>query len=138
MSRKVEHILRAELGSMPLPEPRAEHLTETATLSLAAYRSRRPLRRIGVPEMVVSQIRFIAAPIWALQAAVVLCICLLLHLASAAENLEADGPALLSMSSVFVAMSVLPFHGRSRRFKMREIEGVTRACLLYTSDAADD
>ena len=80
MSRKVEHILRAELGSMPLPEPRAEHLTETATLSLAAYRSRRPLRRIGVPEMVVSQIRFIAAPIWALQAAVVLCICLLLHL----------------------------------------------------------
>lgn len=127
MSRIVEHILRAELGSMPLPEPRAEHLTETATLSLAAYRSRRPLRRIGVPEMVVSQIRFIAAPIWALQAAVVLCICLLLHLASAAENLEADGPALLSMSSVFVAMSVLPFHGRSRRFKMREIEGVTRA-----------
>ena len=127
MSRKVEHILRAELGSMPLPEPRAEHLTETATLSLAAYRSRRPLRRIGVPEMVVSQIRFIAAPIWALQAAVVLCICLLLHLASAAENLKADGPALLSMSSVFVAMSVLPFHGRSRRFKMREIEGVTRA-----------
>lgn len=50
MSRKVEHILRAELGSMPLPEPRAEHLTETATLSLAAYRSRRPLRRIGVPK----------------------------------------------------------------------------------------
>lgn len=145
MSRKFEHKLRAELGSLPMPEPRAEHLIETAALSLAAYRSRRPLRRIGVPEMVMSQIRFIAAPIWVLQAVIVLCMCLMLHLASAAENFEADGPALLSMSSVFVAMSVLPFHGRSRRFKMCEIEGATRAshgklilaklCVLGLGDA---
>lgn len=145
MSRKFEYELRAELGSLPLPEPRAEHLTETAALSLAAYRSRRPLRRIGVPEMVMSQIRFIAAPIWVLQAVIVLSMCLMLYLASAAEDFEADGPALLSMSSVFVAMSVLPFHGRSRRFKMCEIEGATRAsygklilaklCVLGLGDA---
>lgn len=95
--------------------------------------------------MVMSQIRFIAAPIWVLQAVIVLCMCLMLHLASAAEDFEADGPALLSMSSVFVAMSVLPFHGRSRRFKMCEIEGATRAshgklilaklCVLGLGDA---
>ena len=126
MSRKLERRLRAELGSIPSPAPRAEHLAETAALSLAAWRSRRPLRRIGAPEMVLGQLRFIAAPIWALQAVIVLCICLLLHLASAAEDFEAEGPALLGMASVFVAMSVLPFHGRSRRFNMRETEGATR------------
>ena len=81
MSRKLERRLRAELGSIPSPAPRAEHLAETAALSLAAWRSRRPLRRIGAPEMVLGQLRFIAAPIWALQAVIVLCICLLLHLA---------------------------------------------------------
>uniref|UniRef100_UPI004027D357 hypothetical protein n=1 Tax=Candidatus Scatomorpha intestinigallinarum TaxID=2840923 RepID=UPI004027D357 len=145
MSRKLERRLRAELGSIPSPAPRAEHLAETAALSLAAWRSRRPLRRIGVPEMVLGQLRFIAAPIWALQAVIVLCICLLLHLASAAEDFEAEGPALLGMASVFVAMSVLPFHGRSRRFNMRETEGATRAshgklmlaklCALALGDA---
>lgn len=127
MSRKLERRLRARLASAPMPEPDPERLAETAALCLDAWRARRPLRSLGVTGMALRQLRFIAAPIWALQAALLLCLCLLLHLSSAGGDPGAEGPALLGMSSVLVAMSALPFHGRSRRFGMFETEGATRA-----------
>lgn len=65
-------------------------------------------------------------PIWAAQAAAVLCMCLVLRLAMRSEDFAADAPALLGMFSVFVAMCALPFYGRSRKYKMRELESSTR------------
>lgn len=133
MGRRSELKLKAELCTLRAPEFRRAHVDETAALCLAAYRSRRRMRRLSVPELTASQLRFVARPIWAAQAVVVLCMCLALHFAMRSGDFAADVPALLSMSSVFMAMSVLPFYGRSRKYKMRELESSTRlSCRRLT------
>lgn len=127
------------------PDIDAVHLNETINLCREAYDGRRRMRPIGGIEMIVSQLRFIAKPIWALQMAVILCICLLLRLASGAGN-AGYVPALLSLGAIFTAMSALPFYGRSQRYKMRELESASRLsrgklilaklCVVGAGDAA--
>lgn len=123
---KIDRRLKTELGSLPSPEPRPAHVDETAALCLKAYRARRRMSRLSVTGLIAGQLRFVAAPIWAAQAAAVLCMCLVLGLAMRSEDFAADAPALLGMFSVFVAMSALPFYGRSRKYKMRELESSTK------------
>ena len=123
---RIDRRLKTELGSLPSPEPRPAHVDETAALCLKAYRARRRMSRLSVTGLIAGQLRFVAAPIWAAQAAAVLCMCLVLGLAMRSEDFAADAPALLGMFSVFVAMSALPFYGRSRKYKMRELESSTR------------
>ena len=123
---RIDRRLKTELGSLPSPEPRPAHVDETAALCLKAYRARRRMSRLSVPGLIAGQLRFVAAPIWAAQAPAVLCMCLALRLAMRSEDFAADAPALLGMFSVFVAMSAQPFYGRSRKYKMRELESSTR------------
>lgn len=146
MGERIERRLKTELGSLPAPGPRPAHVDETAALCLDAYRARRRMSRLGVPGLIAGQLRFAAVPIWAAQAAAVLCMCLVLHFAMRSEEFAEDAPALLGMFSVFVAMSVLPFYGRSRKYKMCELESSTRLscrrlllaklCAVGTGDAA--
>lgn len=108
---KIDRRLKTEFGSLPSPEPRPAHVDETAALCLKAYRARRRMSRLSVPGLIAGQLRFVAVPIWAAQAAAVLCMCLVLRLAMRSEDFAADAPALLGMFSVFVAMCALPFTG---------------------------
>ena len=83
---KIDRRLKTELGSLPSPEPRPAHVDETAALCLKAYRARRRMSRLSVPGLIAGQLRFVAVPIWAAQAAAVLCMCLVLRLAMRSED----------------------------------------------------
>lgn len=126
MGGKIDRTLKNELSAFSTPEPAQTYLDKTVKLCHEAFQSRRQMRRLSSFDMIVSQFRFIAKPIWALQIAVIICMCLMLHLASGSDNAATYIPAFLSLSSIFIAMTMLPFYGRSRKYKMREIESTTR------------
>jgi hypothetical protein len=118
--------LRKEWNAIQIPKSAQARLDETVTRCHAVYHARRKMRSIGSFEIIIRQLRFMAKPIWALQAAVILCMCFLLQMASGTEEASAHLSAVLSLASVFVAMTILPFYGRSRKYKMREIESAAR------------
>lgn len=93
-----------------------EHLEETIRLSRKAYAARRKMRRLGAAELVMGQLRFVARPVWLLQGILLICICVLVSLNRGAA----------SLCAVLVAMTALPFCGRSRKYKMQEIEATAR------------
>ena len=126
MSSSFEKILKKKLNAVLIWEPPQTHLEETAKLCLSAYTSRRQMRSLSSLEMIAHQARFIAKPVWILQITVMLCLLLTLHFVSKAESPIVYVPVFLSLSSIFIAMTMLPFYGRSRKHKMREIESTTR------------
>lgn len=125
MNRSLEQSLRKTLCAVELPQPREECLRATISRCQAAYQSRRRRKSLGSLELIAGQLRFIAAPVWALQMALLLCISLLLWGLSA-ENALFHLPAFLRLASILVAMTMLPFYGRARRYRMAEIERAAR------------
>lgn len=121
MNRSMEQSLRKSLCAVELPQPREECLRATICRCQCAYRSRRRREGPGSLELIAGQLRFIAAPIWALQMAMLLCISLLLWGLSA-EDALLRLPVSLRLASILIAMTMLPFYGRARRFRMAEIE----------------
>ena len=87
------------------------------------YNSRPHRRRAGKWELVRSQLRFIALPVWALQGAVLALICLVLGAAAPDEELI---PACASIAAEMAALTLLPFYNRAARYGMREIESAAR------------
>ena len=87
------------------------------------YNSRPHRRRAGKWELVRSQLRFIALPVWALQGAVLALICLVLGAAAPDEELI---PACASIAAELAALTLLPFYNRAARYGMREIEAAAR------------
>jgi len=124
MSKDFRQKLKNELQESI--EPAAAHLDETVRLAHTAYDSRRKLRYVSTFEMITSQFRFVARPVWILQGIALLCLCVFMCTAMISEEFMSKLPALVSVSAVFVSMTVIPFYGRSRRYKMREIESTTR------------
>jgi len=122
-------MLKNELSAAHSIEPTGAHLEETIRLARQAYINRRQMRHISTFEMIIGQVRFIAQPVWLLQGMVLLCMCGLIRHAMVSEQAASSFPAFLSISSIFIAMTMLPFYGRSRKFKMREIECTTRVSL---------
>lgn len=106
--------------------PLDAHLDQTIKLAHTSYESRRKLRYISTFEMIIGQFRFIARPVWSLQGSALLCLCVFMCVAMMSEQFSNNLPALVSVSTVFVSMTFLPFYGRSRRYKMREIESTMR------------
>lgn len=102
------------------------HLDQTIKLAHTAYASRRKLKYVSTFEMIISQFRFVARPVWMIQGIALLCLCVFMCTAMISEEFVSKLPALVSVSAVFVSMTVLPLYGRSRRYKMREIESTTR------------
>ena len=86
---------------------------ELLSLCRREYCSHPRPRRAGRRELVRSQMRFTALPVWALQGALLIFICLVLSAAAPNEDLV---PAL----------TLLPFCNRAARFGMREVEAAAR------------
>lgn len=126
MSRDFQQRLKSGLSTTAMSEPSQAHLDETIRLSRLAYASRRKMRRISTLEMITSQIQFVARSVWILQGFVLLCLCVVMGASMASEQFANTLPAFVSVSAVFVSMTALPFYGRSRRYKMREVESTTR------------
>lgn len=106
--------------------PSEAHLDQTIKMAQKAYTNRRKLRYVGTFEMIVSQFRFIARPIWFLQGIALFCVFIFLRIMMVSEEHANSLPALISVSAVVISTLALPVYGRSRRYKMREIESTTR------------
>ncbi len=129
MSKNFHRQLENKLSVQPPIAPSQAHLADTIRLSQMAYSSRRQIRHISTTQMIDSQLRFVAGPVWIFQGIVLLFLCALMQFAAIGESEEINIPALLSAFPVFIAMTALPFYGRSRKYKMRELEGSTRLSL---------
>lgn len=98
--------IKIELKRVEMPAPSVEHIQKNIDLCRAVYFARRHLRPMSTPQMILEQLRFIAKPIWALQALVMLVMCFVIHrtlLTQDALNIFRS----LSLSSVFTAMTIL-------------------------------
>jgi len=120
---------KLKINASPPIELTGAHIEETIMLAQRAYLGRRRMQHVSTFEMIVNQFRFIAPPVWLLQGAVLLCMSFLMRYAMASKQPTNSMLTLLSISSIFIAMTMLPFYGRSRKHKMREIESVTRVSL---------
>ena len=129
MAKEFSQKLKQEISALYATRPDKAHLEETIKLAGQAYSGRRQMRHISTFEMIIGQVRFIARPVWILQGIVLLCMCVFMRYAMASEQQASYIPAFLSISSIFIAMTMLPFYGRSRKYKMREIECTTRVSL---------
>lgn len=125
MNRSLEQSLRKTLRGVELPQPREACLQTVIFRCQSAYQSRRRRESPGSLELIAGQLRFIAIPIWALQMALLLCISLSLWGLPAADAFLRL-PAFLRLSSILVAMTMLPFYGRARRYRMAETERAAR------------
>lgn len=115
--------IKLGLSALEAPEPDAERMNETLALCRTEYARRRRLRRVGAWELIRRQLRFTALPVWGLQAALLAAICCVFGAARPADELI---PASASLAAVLAAMTLLPFHGRARRYGMEEIEAAAR------------
>lgn len=113
--------IKAALSAVKHPDEAAPE--ELLALCRAEYGSRPHRRRAGRWELVRSQLRFIALPVWALQGALLILICLVLGAAAPDEELI---PACASIAAELAALTLLPFHNRAARHGMREIEAAAR------------
>ena len=113
--------IKSALAAAKRPDEAAPE--ELLALCRAEYGSRPHLRRAGRWELVRSQLRFIALPVWALQGALLILICLVLGAAAPDEELI---PACASIAAELAALTLLPFHNRAARHGMREIEAAAR------------
>ena len=96
---------------------------ELLSLCRREYCSHPRPRRAGRRALVRSQMRFTALPVWALQGALLIFICLVLSAAAPNEDLV---PACASISAELAALTLLPFCNRAARFGMREVEAAAR------------
>lgn len=117
--------IKDKLSRLELSEPSEEHIQKTIDLCRAAYSVRRRMRPLSTPQMILSQFRFIAKSIWALQTLVLLVMCFAVHQAALAQDALNIARAI-SLGSVFTAMTMLPFFGRAGKYNMQEIESATR------------
>ena len=125
MGKNFKQTLKNEIIKLPMPEINETHLEETVCLSQIAFNSRRRTAYFPLYELIYRQLRFIAKPIWVLQGIILLAMCQVITKAMM-EQAMVSATAFLSLSAVFTAMTILPFYGRARKYKMREIESATR------------
>lgn len=120
--------LRKELKDLYQVNVSEKHLNQTSLLAQRIYRDTRKMNPISFSNFMYRQIKHVGLPIWIFQA-VVLFLTLLLFGILFQEPIYTDNPILLSMLSIFTAMTSIPFLGRSIKYKMFEIEMVTSMSL---------
>lgn len=124
--------LKAALKDQPDLQISEEHLIQTMREARIAYQSRRQRVRIRYPVFLLRQVRFVGAPVWLLQGFLLLCAFWLFGFAdiSAVSNLAPRHlPVLLGCFAVFIAMTSIPFIGRSVQYRMLETEMATRISI---------
>ena len=125
MNYPLKRALKKGLCALELPQPREACIRATVSHCQRAYQSRRRRKRLGSWELICGQIRFIAAPVWGVQMALFLCL-LIMMLSLPSEAAVTRLPFLLRFAAILIAMTVLPFYGRARRYRMAEIEHAAR------------
>ena len=115
-TREIKALLRS------VPAGSCEGLEQVLPLCREAYGKRRRLRRLRTSETVLRQLRFVALPVWLVQGAVLLAVSLMLGGLSGAERSASLVPGRSAASAVLVALTLLPFHGRGKRYRMDEVE----------------
>lgn len=102
---------------------RADAPAKLLALCREEYKSRSRVSRAGKWELVRAQLRFTALPVWALQGALLVFICLMFGAASPSMDIV---PACASIAAELSALTLLPFCNRAARYGMREIEAAAR------------
>ena len=129
MHKNMRSKLLAALKDHPDLQISEEHLIQTMRASRIAYQSRIQRERIRYPAFLLRQVRFVGAPVWLLQGFFLLCTFWLLGLGDigTASNLTPRHlPVLLGCFAVFIAMTGIPFIGRSAQYRMLETEMAAR------------
>ena len=132
MKKNMRLKLQAALKEQPDLQISEEHLIQTMQASRMAYQSRRQRERIRYSAFLSRQVRFVGAPVWLLQGFLLLCAFWLFGFADigAVSNLAPRHlPVLLGCFAVFIAMTSIPFIGRSARYGMLETEMATRISI---------
>lgn len=132
MNQKLRSKLQAALKDQSALQISEEHLIQTMREARIAYQNRRNRQRIRYPAFLLRQIRFVGAPVWLLQGLLLLCAFWLFGLMDigAVSNFEPRHfPVLLGCFAVFIAMTGIPFVGRSVQYRMLETEMVTRISI---------
>ncbi|MGI6174982.1 MAG: hypothetical protein ACOYJC_02230 [Christensenellales bacterium] len=132
MNKNMRSKLQAALKDQPDLKISEEHLIQTMRQTRMAYQNRRQRERIRYSVFLLRQIRFVGAPIWLLQGLLLLCAFWLFGFADigTVSNLAPRHlPVLLGCFAVFIAMTSIPFIGRSVRYRMLETEMATRISI---------
>lgn len=132
MNKKLRSKLQAALKDQPDLQISEEHLAQTMRETRIAYKSRRQRERIRYPAFLLRQVRFVGAPVWLLQGFLLLCAFWLFGFADigAVSNFAPRHlPVVLGCFAVFIAMTSIPFIGRSAQYKMLETEMATRISI---------
>lgn len=95
---------------------------ELLVLCREEYAKRPHRRRMSRWGLVRSQLRFTALPVWLLQGAVLIFICVTLD----GRRLYEYAGACASLAAELTALTLLPFCARARRYGMHEIEAAAR------------
>ncbi|ADY55597.1 hypothetical protein Sgly_1287 [Syntrophobotulus glycolicus DSM 8271] len=132
MNKKLRLELQAALKDRPAIQISEEHLVQTMREARIAYQNRRNRERIRHPAFLLRQVRFVGAPVWLLQGFMLLCAFWLFGLSDigAVSNFAPRHlPVLLGCFAVFIAMTSIPFIGRSARYRMLETEMAARISI---------
>ena len=132
MNKKFQSELQAALKSQPDMQISEEHLIQTMRKTRMAYQSRKQRERIRYPAFLLRQVRFVGATVWLLQGFLLLCAFWLFGLGDMGNvsNLAPRHlPVLLGCFAVFIAMTSIPFIGRSAQYRMLETEMATRISI---------
>ena len=132
MNRKMRSKLQAALKDQPALQISKEHLTQTMQAARMAYQNRRQRERIRYSAFLLRQVRFIGATVWLLQGLLLLCAFWLFGFAitdTVSDLAPRHLPVLLGCFAVFIAMTGIPFIGRSAQYRMLEVEMATRISL---------
>ena len=132
MNKKLRLKLQATLKKQPELRISEQHLIQTMREARIAYQSRRQRERIRYPAFLLRQVRFIGVAVWMLQGFLLLCAFLLFGFAdvgTVSNFAPRHLPVLLGCFAVFIAMTSIPFIGRSIQYRMLEIEMATRISI---------
>lgn len=132
MHKNMRSKLQAALKDQPALQISEEHLVQTMREARIAYQSRRQRERIRYPAFLLRQVRFVSAPVWLLQGLLLLCALWLFgfeNMGSASDFAPRHLPILLGCFAVFIAMTGIPFIGRSAQYRMLETEMATRISI---------
>lgn len=132
MDIKLRSKLQVALKEHPDLEISEAHLMQTIHGARLAYQNRRHRERIRYPDLLLRQVRFIGANVWLIQGLLLLCALWLFgfRYMGSVSNFELHHlPVLLGCFAVFIAMTGIPYIGRSAQHKMLEIEMATRVSV---------
>ena len=132
MNKNIRSKLQAALKDQPDLQISEEHLIQTMRASRMAYQSRRQRERIRYPAFLLRQVRFVGAPVWLLQGFLLLCAFWLFgfgDIGTVSNLAPRHLPVLLGCFAVFIAMTSIPFIGRSAQYRMLETEMATRISI---------